>query len=82
MQKDLTDEMKESIKELQNEILGLKRAKDETLLYIDEEFARKKKRNQSRQSSYYEFLLDNSSEGGGGESPPDSWQAIEQLYYI
>jgi hypothetical protein len=33
--------MKESIKD---EILGLKRAKDETLLYIDEEFARKKKR--------------------------------------
>jgi len=44
MEKDLKDEMTESMKAVQDEILALKRAKDETLLYIDEEFARKRKR--------------------------------------
>ena len=45
MEKDLKDEMTESMKAVQDEILALKRAKDETLLYIDEEFARKRKRS-------------------------------------
>jgi SMC interacting uncharacterized protein involved in chromosome segregation len=45
MEKDLKDEMTESLKAVQDEILALKRAKDETLLYIDEEFARKRKRS-------------------------------------
>jgi hypothetical protein len=44
MEKDLKDEMKESMKAVQDEILTLKRARDETLLYIDEEFTRKRKR--------------------------------------
>jgi hypothetical protein len=44
MEKDLKDEIKENMKAVQDEVLALKRARDETLLYIDEEFARKKKR--------------------------------------
>ncbi len=44
MEKDLKDEIKENMKAVQDEVLALKRARDETLLYIDEEFARKRKR--------------------------------------
>jgi len=44
LEKDLKGEAKKGMKAVQDEILALKRARDETLLYIDEEFARKRKR--------------------------------------
>jgi hypothetical protein len=44
--------MRAGMKEVQDEISALKRIKDETPMYIDEEYARKREKKRSKVSSY------------------------------